>query len=165
MGRVHSLSSGLEGRSVDWLRPKTKAAKSQWCAPVSVSGLDAAWMMNSWRELDIVDEFLFRYMDYVAAAKHWYIPSRRHQTRGCSGWYDGSGYVGRYYPDPEYMNYPLKAVTGTVELTNKYCRPGEGCRRHNLECGHYVICKQSAGFARRKRCRDCHLGRPADIRK
>lgn len=53
------------------------------------------------------------------------------------------------------MNFPLRKVLKTVDTTNKYCRPGEGCRWHHLECGHQVITKQSAGFPARKRCRDC----------
>lgn len=53
--------------------------------------------------------------------------------------------------------YPLRKVTRTEDVTNKYCRPGEGSRRHFLECGHTVICKQSYGFQTRKRCRDCWL--------
>jgi hypothetical protein len=51
--------------------------------------------------------------------------------------------------------FPFRKVISTEELTNKYCRPGEGCRRFNLECGHWTIAKQSNGNPRRKRCRDC----------
>jgi hypothetical protein len=58
--------------------------------------------------------------------------------------------------------YPFRTVISTEEMTNKYCRPGEGCRRFNLECGHWTIAKQSAGNPKRKRCRDCAFGRPAE---
>lgn len=51
--------------------------------------------------------------------------------------------------------YPLRRVVETSDYTNKYCRPGEGRREHHLECGHVVLCKQSCGYSKRKRCRDC----------
>lgn len=50
---------------------------------------------------------------------------------------------------------PLRLVTRRTELTHKCCRPGEGSRRHTLECGHEVTTKQSAGFPSRKRCVEC----------
>lgn len=51
--------------------------------------------------------------------------------------------------------HPLVRVINHRDLTCKYNRPGEGSREHFLECGHSVITKQSQGFAKRKRCREC----------
>lgn len=62
-------------------------------------------------------------------------------------------------------SYPFRRVVRTEDVTTKYCRQSEGCRWHYLECGHAVITKQSAGFPRKKRCRDCGLNaqRPASV--
>lgn len=51
--------------------------------------------------------------------------------------------------------HPLKRVVNTQDTSNRYNRAGEGSRWHYLECGHSVVTKQSAGFAKRKRCREC----------
>jgi hypothetical protein len=53
--------------------------------------------------------------------------------------------------------HPLRRVVRTKFTINKYNRPGEGSVRHTLECGHEVIQKLSAGFPKRKRCRECYL--------
>lgn len=60
------------------------------------------------------------------------------------------------------MSYPLRAVTKTVEISSKYCRPGEGCYLFTLECGHTAVAKRSEGRPARKRCRDCGLGRSTE---
>jgi hypothetical protein len=52
-------------------------------------------------------------------------------------------------------NYPFREVVGFEDLSNMYCRSGEGSRRHFLRCGHDIVTKQSAGFPKRKRCREC----------
>lgn len=49
----------------------------------------------------------------------------------------------------------LRKVIRRNFLTNKYCRPNEGCTEHVLECGHSVICKQSCGDPARKQCLEC----------
>jgi hypothetical protein len=54
--------------------------------------------------------------------------------------------------------YPLKKVISVETLTNKYCRPGEGCYKFTLICGHTAVSKQSNGTPKHKRCRDCHYG-------
>jgi hypothetical protein len=46
-------------------------------------------------------------------------------------------------------------VVNTRNVTNKYCRPGEGCRWHHLECGHEIVRKQSYGYHKRMRCPEC----------
>ena len=50
---------------------------------------------------------------------------------------------------------PFRLVVGTRNVTNKYCRPNEGCRWHHLECGHEIVRKQSYGFHARMRCPEC----------
>lgn len=52
---------------------------------------------------------------------------------------------------------PLRLVVGVRDVETKYNRPGEGSRWHFLECGHETVTKQSEGFPRRKRCRECGL--------
>jgi hypothetical protein len=53
------------------------------------------------------------------------------------------------------MNDTLRKVVRTRFVTNKYCRIGEGCIWHSLECGHETVNKQSDGTPSRKRCREC----------
>ncbi len=54
--------------------------------------------------------------------------------------------------------FPLKRVVKTYDYSDPRCRPGEGSRVHTLECGHEIRAKQSFGFPRKKRCRDCFYG-------
>lgn len=56
---------------------------------------------------------------------------------------------------------PLRKVIKTITLETKYNRWGEGSYRFILECGHDAVAKQSAGTPKKKRCRDCGMGRPA----
>ena len=58
------------------------------------------------------------------------------------------------------MAYPMRKVVATRFVSSKYARPGEGCYWFTLECGHEEISKASNGTPKRKRCRDCGLGRP-----
>lgn len=50
---------------------------------------------------------------------------------------------------------PWRRVKEAEFVVTKYNRPGEGCWRFTLVCGHTVTAKASQGQPRRKRCRDC----------
>ncbi len=50
---------------------------------------------------------------------------------------------------------PLRVVLSTRDVHSfNTGRPG-GWRWHYLKCGHEVVTKQSRGFPKRMRCRDC----------
>ena len=51
----------------------------------------------------------------------------------------------------------MKRVVRIEHSSNKYNRTGEGKTEHFLECGHSVLTKRSAGYPKRKRCRECQL--------
>lgn len=61
----------------------------------------------------------------------------------------------RAYTGTDRRNCPLRRVVKRVFVTNRYCRHGEGCIVHTLECGHDVVAKQSCGEPARKRCFEC----------
>lgn len=50
---------------------------------------------------------------------------------------------------------PLKLVVKRAFKQSHYSRRGYGSITHFLECGHYVVTKQSYGNPERMRCRDC----------
>lgn len=49
----------------------------------------------------------------------------------------------------------MRRVVRTQFIKMPYTRPGEGCTKHVLECGHTLTTKQSDGFPKRKHCREC----------